>query len=375
MDNERSLGERLQVLKLMNFMDLIKKSFSDSWTGGASIDPSTGLRGKADRFHGPGAFDNFKMADLFDNDRWTRENRVDTLGNPQFDRGGDKVYTSYYSPRDITETVTISPSGEETKKIVSKLTPDKTKLSFLKPFPLPHERTWDRGNTGYTPPWAKGVFDEEGPGQGSFAPWSDREGRRPLLPSPYPMRGVNAEEGPGMGSFAPWSDRAGQRPPMQGRTPLPNTPPPGWRPPLPNTPPPGLVPRRNPGYPGMQTSQYSMRNPGNPSMNTSQYSMRNPGYPGQQGLPSISPATRQIGTPMLPRGSWDRRARAQEQAIASGQRPYSYNMPQAEPFRSTPTQSRWNPGNMDAKSLFLTPEMKKIMIDMMRQRSFKKGSY
>jgi len=69
-------------------------------------------------------------------------------------------------------------------------------------------------------------------------------------------------------------------------------------------------------------------------------------------------------------------------------------MPQAEPYRSTPTRPGWNPGNLydqargdvntEGKLLArilnpaydgLTPEMKKIMIDMMRQRSFKKGSY
>jgi hypothetical protein len=92
---------------------------------------------------------------------------------------------------------------------------------------------------------------------------------------------------------------------------------------------------------------------------------------------------------MLPRGSWDRRARAQEQAIASGQRPYSYNMPQAEPFRSTPTQSGWNPGNLfdqargdvntEGKLLarMLDPaygdtipvDVKRKMIELMLQRS------
>jgi hypothetical protein len=283
----------------MNFMDLIKKSFSDSWTGGASIDPSTGLQGEPNRFHGPGAFDNFKMADLFDNDRWVRENRADTLGNPQFDRGGEKVYTSYYIPKterreeDITDTTKIvdgvetrtftrkyktgGRSGEGSQPVDSRL--GQLSVKPTKPFPLPHERTWDMGNTGYTPPWAKGVFDEEGPGQGSFAPWSDRAGQRqPMQHSPFraQSRGVYHDEMPG-------STRQQMAMPPY-RYPLPNTPPPGWTPP--------------------------------------------------------------IGTPMLPRGSWDRRARAQEQAIASGQRPYSYNMPQAEPYRSTPTRSGWNPGNL-----------------------------
>ena len=83
----------------MNFIDLLKKAFSDSWTGGASIDPSTGKRGASNRFHAKGTFDDFEFKDLFNNDRWVRENRADTLGNPQFDRGGEKVYTNYYMPR------------------------------------------------------------------------------------------------------------------------------------------------------------------------------------------------------------------------------------------------------------------------------------
>jgi hypothetical protein len=122
MDNERSLGERLQVLKLMNFIDLIKKSFSDSWTGGASIDPRTGLQGAPNRFHGKGAFDDFKMADIFDKDRWVREKMGDP--NAKSDR---QQWTNYYIPRydgrkeaaEVTETNQVK-DGLETNTIVRK---------------------------------------------------------------------------------------------------------------------------------------------------------------------------------------------------------------------------------------------------------------
>ena len=73
----------------MNFIEILKKAFSNSWTGGASIDPSTGLRGAPNRFHGRGTYDDFEFKDIFNKDRWARENRVDTLGNPHFDRGGE----------------------------------------------------------------------------------------------------------------------------------------------------------------------------------------------------------------------------------------------------------------------------------------------
>ena len=312
----------------MNFMDLIKKSFSNSWTGGASIDPRTGKLGDPNRFHGPGAFDNFKMADLFDNDRWTREKIGDP--NPKSDR---QQYTSYYSPRDITETVTISPSGEETKKIVSKMTPDNTSLSFDERSisnSRPYERQRDhyQSNTGYTPEWASQArvpMNDNPPIMGpwqKYPPLEPGQGHPLGNPFGYPER--TATKGPPR-----YTDVFRE---MQGARQFPNTPPPG------------LVPR--------QSNTTYEPNPGDDSnwrAFPGKFSMP-PGYPGQQNLPPISGATRQIGTPMLPRGLWDRRARAQEQAIESGQRPYSYNMPQAEPYRSTPANSgtgpAWNPGNL-----------------------------
>ncbi len=133
----------------MNFIDLLKRSFMDSWTGGAS--------GEAGKYHAPGAFDNFKAADLFDNDRWIKRQMVDTLGNPKFNRGGDPVYTNYYNPReeDITDVTKIA-DGKETRTISRKYKrPSEHGVTWTKPFPLPYERKWNKGNTGYTPEWAR----------------------------------------------------------------------------------------------------------------------------------------------------------------------------------------------------------------------------
>ena len=70
-------------------IDELKKAFMHSWTGGAS--------GAPNRFHGPGAFDNFKFADLFDNNKWTREQMIDPhTGEPMFRRSGEPLYTNYY---------------------------------------------------------------------------------------------------------------------------------------------------------------------------------------------------------------------------------------------------------------------------------------
>ena len=70
-------------------IDLLKEAFRHSWTGGAS--------GAPNRFHGPGAFDNFKFADLFDNNKWTREQMIDPhTGEPMFRRSGEPLYTNYY---------------------------------------------------------------------------------------------------------------------------------------------------------------------------------------------------------------------------------------------------------------------------------------
>jgi hypothetical protein len=287
-------------------MDLIKKSFSNSWTGGASIDPSTGLQGAPNRFHGPGAFDNFKMADLFDNDRWTREKIGDP--NPRSDR---QRYTSYYSPRDITETRTIGPGGEETTKIVSKLTPDKTSLSFDERSisdGRPYERQRDhyQGNTGYTPEWASQARVPMNDNPPIMGPWQKYP---PLEPG----------QGHPLGNPFGYPERTATKGPPRYTD----------------------VSREMPGATRMFPPQHSPFR----AQSRGVYHDEMPGSTRQQmAMPPYSP--HQIGTPMLPRGSWDRRARAQEQAIESGQRPYSYNMPQAEPYRSTPTRPGWNPGNL-----------------------------
>jgi len=87
----------------MNFVDLLKKSFMNSWTGGSSIDPSTGKIGKPNRYHGKGTFEDFEFKDIFDNDRWAREDIGDP--NPKSDR---QMQTSYYIPRQTGESLRSS---------------------------------------------------------------------------------------------------------------------------------------------------------------------------------------------------------------------------------------------------------------------------
>jgi len=70
-------------------IDELKKAFMHSHTGGVS--------GKPNRYHGPGSFHNFKFADLFDNNKWTREQLIDPhTGELMFKRNGEPLYTSYY---------------------------------------------------------------------------------------------------------------------------------------------------------------------------------------------------------------------------------------------------------------------------------------
>lgn len=65
--------------------------FRDSWTGGAS--------GEAGRYHSKGDWERFKFKDLFDNDKWVREQMVDENGNPMYSaRTGEPIMTSYYRP-------------------------------------------------------------------------------------------------------------------------------------------------------------------------------------------------------------------------------------------------------------------------------------
>ena len=86
----------------------------------------------------------------------------------------------------------------------------------------------------YAPPTMRGIYDEEGPALGYRGPvmtsgnpfgypqhatikgpprYTDVNQEMPG--AQYSMRYTTDEEGPGMGSYAPWSDRAGARPPME----------------------------------------------------------------------------------------------------------------------------------------------------------------
>ena len=69
----------------MNFIDLLKKTFMNSWTGGASGEPN--------RYHGRGAFEDFELRDMLRQNRWVTEQ---SGTYPKSDR---PQYTSYYHPR------------------------------------------------------------------------------------------------------------------------------------------------------------------------------------------------------------------------------------------------------------------------------------
>ena len=78
----------------MNLLEAFTGRFKNDWTGGASGDPG--------RYHAPGAFKDFRIADLFNNDRWTREPMVDPNSASGFLMNRDGItprYTNYYNPR------------------------------------------------------------------------------------------------------------------------------------------------------------------------------------------------------------------------------------------------------------------------------------
>ena len=78
----------------MNLLEALSRKLKNDWTGGASGDPG--------RYHAPGAFEDFRIADLFNNDRWTREPMVDPNSSSGFLMNRDGItprYTNYYNPR------------------------------------------------------------------------------------------------------------------------------------------------------------------------------------------------------------------------------------------------------------------------------------
>jgi hypothetical protein len=102
----------------MNLLEALARKLKNDWTGGASGDPG--------RYHAPGAFEDFRIADLFNNDRWTREPMVDPNSSSGFLMNRDGItprYTSYYNPRgavDVTETEKRDNKGETTTQVVTK---------------------------------------------------------------------------------------------------------------------------------------------------------------------------------------------------------------------------------------------------------------
>ena len=113
-------------------IDELKKAFMHSWTGGAS--------GAPNRYHGPGAFDDFRFADLFDNDRWVREKMP--FVNPKSDR---QMETAYYVPREeVIPPFVPSPDASATYPEFDKI-PEVTPQARPVPIrhmPNPHSGRW-----------------------------------------------------------------------------------------------------------------------------------------------------------------------------------------------------------------------------------------
>ncbi len=115
----------------MNLLEALSRKLKNDWTGGASGDPG--------RYHAPGAFEDFRIADLFNNDRWTREPMVDPNSSSGFleNRDGTPRYTSYYKPRgavNVTETEKRDNKGETTTQVVTKYQVGKPEVTS-EPFP------------------------------------------------------------------------------------------------------------------------------------------------------------------------------------------------------------------------------------------------
>jgi hypothetical protein len=116
----------------MNLLEALARKLKNDWTGGASGDPG--------RYHAPGAFEDFRIADLFNNDRWTREPMVDPNSSSGFLMNRDGItprYTSYYNPRgavDVTETEKRDNKGETTTQVVTKYQVGKPEVTS-EPFP------------------------------------------------------------------------------------------------------------------------------------------------------------------------------------------------------------------------------------------------
>ena len=121
----------------MNLLEALSRKLKNDWTGGASGDPG--------RYHAPGAFKDFRIADLFNNDRWTREPMVDPNSSSGFLMNRDGItprYTSYYKPRgavNVTETEKIDNKGETTTQVVTKYQVGKPEVTSEPiPYKPPH---------------------------------------------------------------------------------------------------------------------------------------------------------------------------------------------------------------------------------------------
>jgi hypothetical protein len=154
----------------------------------------------------------FRFADLFDNERWRTAQR-DSFSPKRGElavEGDPFSGVSYrqYVPRpkkDVTEKVTVGDDGRTTSVITSKYIDEGPVYGFrMFDTPSGHRQFRPDDGIGYTP-------------DPSFPPERLADMRRlesGFTPARF-MPSTFAEEGPGMGSYAPWSDRAGARPPME----------------------------------------------------------------------------------------------------------------------------------------------------------------
>ena len=105
----------------MNLLEALSRKLKNDWTGGASGDPG--------RYHAPGAFEDFRIADLFNNDRWTREPMVDPNSSSGFLMNRDGItprYTSYYKPRGAVNVTETEKIGDKTVVAKFQVAPEKS---------------------------------------------------------------------------------------------------------------------------------------------------------------------------------------------------------------------------------------------------------
>jgi len=150
----------------MAVLTKLGEMFRNSWTGGVSG------TGKPGRYHSKGEWDRFEFKDLFDNSKWTREQRLDTQGNPVFDRNGDPVYTNYYTPGPDPSNPRYEGGGEfdgrggrpgDDRGIGDyKIPPNRRKGNHHPYTPVSADGKGGRPTTRYNTPWEEVGGDAKG---------------------------------------------------------------------------------------------------------------------------------------------------------------------------------------------------------------------